>query len=378
VKEFFNKIKTNIIDSILRKLFWGILKCTSRILIFTKNSNSILEKDKNILIIQLLHIGDFVISTPIVNYITSNSPKQRIDLLVATRNKDLAKRILNINNVYALKANWVDRVKHQYGYVTLYEMLQIIITIILLYTNKYSVIYNLTNDEFTSIIIKCFNRGKLKELLPEQKYFKTNNNAHQLDYLSNSIGFEKLNVHHNPLDHVIILKKEKNRIEELLRTLPSDKKKIILHMDSRVPSKSWSEKNWEYLINSLIAKNFQILLIGSKNNSLKINCNQIIDLRNSTSIGELIILLKYCDLFIGTDSGPAHLTYFTGTKAIILFSSANSFSRWRPLNPNAIVINHDVDCKLCHLVVCPYNNLCMELITPDEVMILANKILGKE
>ncbi len=102
--------------------------------------------------------------------------------------------------------------------------------------------------------------------------------------------------------------------------------------------------------------------------------DKIIDAIGKTSLGELAALLKKANLFIGTDSGPSHVASAVKTPSIILYSGTNDVKQWAPLGKKVFVIQKDVPCKGCERLKCA-NNICMDLITADEVMEVVGDVL---
>jgi len=74
------------------------------------------------------------------------------------------------------------------------------------------------------------------------------------------------------------------------------------------------------------------------------------------SLCELASLLKNADLFVGQDTGPAHLSVAVGTKTIIIYSPSpdwqRNYKKWRPLNQNLYPILPERDCKSCPVYPC--------------------------
>jgi ADP-heptose:LPS heptosyltransferase len=80
-------------------------------------------------------------------------------------------------------------------------------------------------------------------------------------------------------------------------------------------------------------------------------------------------LIAEAELFIGADSGPAHLAAAVGTPAIVLFSGTNRVEQWRPWGARVAVLRHEVACSPCHRQTCPWaDHPCMTRLAPNEVL----------
>ena len=86
------------------------------------------------------------------------------------------------------------------------------------------------------------------------------------------------------------------------------------------------------------------------------------------TVTQTTALLERADLFIGADSGPAHLAASAGTLSVILFSGTNQPGQWRPWSRHSLILRHRVPCQPCHQKVCPLaDHPCMSGLDPDRV-----------
>ena len=67
---------------------------------------------------------------------------------------------------------------------------------------------------------------------------------------------------------------------------------------------------------------------------------------DSLSLRELIALIGGARLFVGNDSGPAHLATATGTPVVVIFGSSDSVT-WRPWQTPHRVVQNDFPCNPC-------------------------------
>ena len=66
----------------------------------------------------------------------------------------------------------------------------------------------------------------------------------------------------------------------------------------------------------------------------------------SLRLGELKSLLAEAGLFVGNDSGPAHVAAAFGVPSVVVFGSSNS-AVWRPWQTPSAVVETPWDCKPC-------------------------------
>ena len=97
-------------------------------------------------------------------------------------------------------------------------------------------------------------------------------------------------------------------------------------------------------------------------------------LAGQTTLGQLMGLLKECQLLITNDSGPMHLAAALDVPQLALFGSTSEIATG-PLSRRAVVIKHPVDCNPCFLRKCPTDFRCMKNISVQQVVEAAQKIL---
>ena len=94
------------------------------------------------------------------------------------------------------------------------------------------------------------------------------------------------------------------------------------------------------------------------------------------SLPEIAALLRASRLFIGNDSGLAHLAAACGTPVVSLFGPQDP-RRFAPRSAQALTLHHRVSCCPCTQTVCVRPELpCVNLIEIAEVEAAARAALG--
>ncbi len=171
------------------------------------------------------------------------------------------------------------------------------------------------------------------------------------------------------------------------RTDSKRRPRIVFHIGAGTPAKRWPAAHWRELLGRLIVSgDFQIALVGGtgdQDRAAEILGDQpwpqVIDATGKLELSRTASLLAGADLFIGADSGPAHLAAALGTPVVVLFSGTNHAAQWQPRSEQVTVVRHDVACSPCHLRCCPWaEHPCMTRITPSEVLEAALAMLRTE
>jgi heptosyltransferase-2 len=95
--------------------------------------------------------------------------------------------------------------------------------------------------------------------------------------------------------------------------------------------------------------------------------HSVLNLAGRTDLLGLSALLQEAALFVGNDSGPAHLAAALGTPALTIFGSTNP--GWTaPLGERARIVGpHPVPCTPCYRKLCPIGLPCLKELTVEMV-----------
>jgi len=92
---------------------------------------------------------------------------------------------------------------------------------------------------------------------------------------------------------------------------------------------------------------------------------------------ETAALIERSALFLGSDSGIAHLAAAVGTPSVALFGPQDP-RRFRPWSSKTVVLHHAVPCFPCNQTKCVVpSNPCVNMIFVDDVMRQAEAVLGR-
>lgn len=97
----------------------------------------------------------------------------------------------------------------------------------------------------------------------------------------------------------------------------------------------------------------------------------------SLAIPELVALIEGATLFIGNDSGPAHIAAAFGRPTVVLFGSSDSVA-WRPWRAPHAIMQNDFPCNPCRGDRCYAfaEPQCILSITPEQVHAAVERLLA--
>ncbi|MDB9822552.1 glycosyltransferase [Deltaproteobacteria bacterium] len=158
--------------------------------------------------------------------------------------------------------------------------------------------------------------------------------------------------------------------------IPRDKPLIALS-DTTLNNVAWERKRWPYyreISEELINRGYGVVLVGGKDEALRFKARgwpaEVINVMGKYDICETAYLLEQCEIFIGNDSGPAHIAAATGIPTYVFFGST-LISKNLPMGNKVKSISADLPCSPCQYTdrwnKC--NNWeCMKAIKPEKVL----------
>lgn len=160
--------------------------------------------------------------------------------------------------------------------------------------------------------------------------------------------------------------------------IPEDKPWIVLSPSASCPSKVWPAERFGYFAEMLSEKVPAIFIgIGTAKDRPLIETARaatkapFYDLSGKMSLGMLGAFMKRAKLLVSNDSGPVHIASAVGTPVISIFGRNQpglSPTRWKPLGKKSSAIWKNVGCEVCLAHNCQIHFLCLDVISPEEVV----------
>jgi len=173
----------------------------------------------------------------------------------------------------------------------------------------------------------------------------------------------------------------------------TSKPQIVIHAGGGgySPARRWNPAGFAAVADALQAEyGAQIVLVGGANDdsgAVKAAMKtEPIDLTGQTTLSQLAGVIAESNLFIGAESGVMHLAAAVGTPLVAIFGPGNP-DAWGPWTPNgkSIVVRSVPECSPCSYIRhtvglregCPART-CIRMVTPEDVLVAARKILNNE
>ena len=149
-------------------------------------------------------------------------------------------------------------------------------------------------------------------------------------------------------------------------------------------TKRWMPERYAVIAEQLIERDYQIVLTGAPTAeqiaqvaTVQAATSQKLTALTSLSIGELLAVIADAKVFVGNDSGPAHIAAAVKTPLVVLFGPASSV-RWRPwAEQRAELVQNSFACNPCAMYTCTEfaEPECIRSITIDQVMKAVDNVL---
>ncbi len=151
-------------------------------------------------------------------------------------------------------------------------------------------------------------------------------------------------------------------------------------------TKRWAPEHFAAIAEAMIDRGYQIVMTGAPTEDQRAQLAAVqaasklrLAAFSSLSIGELVAVIAGAKLFVGNDSGPAHIAAAVKTPLVALFGPASSV-RWGPWRaPSALVQNY-FQCNPCAMYTCEAFDEpeCIRSITVDQVMKAIDRLLTEK
>ena len=148
-------------------------------------------------------------------------------------------------------------------------------------------------------------------------------------------------------------------------------------------AKRWSEERFAELFRRLAAeRGLPVVLLGSAAEA-GMNARvavlaapaRVFDLAGKTSLPDVLGVVAEAELFVGNDSGLAHLANAAGTPTTVVFgpTDPDATRPWDGPRPDGLpvrlrVVRRRVACAPCRFKRCPLDHACMAGVTVDDVL----------
>jgi heptosyltransferase-2/heptosyltransferase-3 len=146
-------------------------------------------------------------------------------------------------------------------------------------------------------------------------------------------------------------------VDNLLASASLSEQRIaLIHPAAAFATKQWATENFARVVEFLAERGFSSVAIAAPHERAVLE-QLVADaavkvVTFDLSLPEVTALAARSQLFVGNDSGIAHIAAAVGTPAVVVFGSSN-VAHWRPWNSApAEVVLEEMPCQPCHGYFC--------------------------
>lgn len=312
------------------------------------------ERVRRVLVVRLRSIGDTVLATPSLFALKRFLPHAQIDVLVEDWVAPLLDNHPHVDNVMVLERG---------GVVARTKAAREI------RAARYDVAYNLHGGTTATFLTRAtgarhrvgfrtYQYAKLHtELVPSPLLLWGQQKTHSVEQQLALLGWTGVPVSDRPRTELGVSPEAAESVNRQLAAAGLvDRKIALIHPAAAFATKRWATENFARVAEVLAERGFAPVAIAAPQEG------EIIDelLSKSTmnvlaldlSLPEVTALAARAQVFVGNDSGIAHIAAAVGTPSVVIFGSSN-VAHWRPWNRAAAeVVVEELPCQPCHGYFC--------------------------
>jgi len=325
---------------------------------------------KRVLVVRLRSIGDTVLATPSLIALRRFLPDARIDILLEDWCAPVLEGFEAVDNVLTVK-----RKSKKSRFETARRIRR----------NKYDVAFNLHGGTTATFFVRVsgakyrvgFSHYSYSflytHLLSSSSDFWQKEFTHSAEQQLALLGFVGIPVEDKPKSKLTIIQNSKLKTQNY----------ALLHPVAAFETKQWATENFARIAEYLSAKGLQIVAVATKKEravleNLKKLSTVPITTFDDLTLSEITALAARAEIFIGNDSGIAHIAAAVNTPSVVIFGSSN-INHWRPWTdaPHEIVYEKFA-CQPCAGYICQVFDepKCILSVKTESVIEAIEKVLA--
>ncbi len=340
-------------------------------------------KVKRVLVVRLRSIGDTVLSTPSLIALRRFLPDAQIDILLEDWVAPVLEGFDTVDNVLT-----VSRKSKKSRFETARQIRR----------NKYDVAFNLHGGTTATFFVRVsgarhrvgFAHYSYKflynHLLSSSADYWHTEFSHSAEQQLALLGFVGVPVEDKPKSRLVVTNAKAEEMNLFLHVYGIDDEKIaLIHPAAAFDTKQWSTENFAKVIDYLASRNiFSVVVATPKEehiiNELSQKTSTVFHGFTNLSLPEITALAARSRVFVGNDSGIAHIAAAVGAPSVVVFGSSN-INHWRPWTdaPSEIVYEK-LACQPCAGYFCKEFDApqCILSVKTESVIEAIEKVLAKK
>jgi lipopolysaccharide heptosyltransferase II len=339
------------------------------------------QEVRRVLVVRLRSIGDTVLATPTLHALRRFLPEARIDVLLESWVAPVLDGFTDVDRVITVER------KNAWSRARVARELR---------ATRYDVAYNLHGGTTATFLTRA--TGALHRVgFADYRYSRLYNHAaphpvglwgrenlHAVEQQLTLVGWTGVPVSDLPPTHLAVTREAAASINLKLHATGLDETKQIalLHPAAAFETKQWATEKFARLAEKLSERGLSpVAVVGPDEaqvaDALKQNSATPIITFTDLSLPEVTALAARARLFVGNDSGIAHIAAAARCPSVVIFGSSN-VTHWRPWTdaPSAIV-REELPCQPCPGYTCGEFDApeCIRRVSVESVEAAVERVL---
>lgn len=332
---------------------------------------------RRVLVVRLRSIGDTVLATPTLEALRRSLPDSEIDILLEQHIAPVLDGYKGVNVVVVGDGNAAKLKAARY-----------------LRSRRYDVAINLHGGTTSSIFVRASGaRHRIgyshyryprvyTELYASAADMWGTADIHSAEQQLALVGLAGIAVDDRPGSQLVVTEAAADEIDGRIVSLPHERF-AMMHPAAAYFTKEWPLDGFARVSEFLASNGFSVVAVASESesavlNELKLRSQAPVVTFDDLRLPEITALASRARLFIGNDSGIAHIAAAVGTPSVVIFGSSNR-THWRPWTdaPNEVVFA-PYECQPCPGYECKVfsDAPCIRSITPHAVNSAVERVLS--
>jgi len=329
-----------------------------------------------VLVIRLRSIGDTVLSTPSLIALRRFLPDARIDILLEDWVAPILEGFSPVDNILSIGKQPIERLR----------------TAQKIRRTRYDVVFNLHGGTTSTMLTRATGAQHrvgysdyqysflYSHLLSSSADFWNKEKTHSAEQQLALLGFVGIPINGQQRTSLVVSEKARSSLQQ---KYPLRKPYALIHPASLFHTKQWPAENFARIVDHLANKRVHVIAVAAPAESsvltaLAKTARAPVTIADDLSLTEITALAADADLFVGNDSGIAHIAAAAGTPTVVIFGSSNR-DHWRPWTDasNEIVFN-PFECQPCPGYECKVYGepKCILSVSSDQVIAAIDRVLA--
>lgn len=306
---------------------------------------------KRVLVVRLRSIGDTVLATPALFALRRFLPTAQIDILLESWVAPVLEGFREVDNVITVergstrsRANAARRLRAE----------------------RYDVAYNLHGGTTATLLMRAAGakhrvgyssyqyRRLLNHVAPPATELWGQEKTHSVEQQLALLGWTGVPVSDRPPTRLAVTEEAAASVAKRLGAARINFARPIalIHPAAAFDTKQWATSNFARVAEDLAARGFNPVAIAAPNENQVVmelveNSSARVTAFTDLSLPEVTALAARSRLFVGNDSGIAHIAAAVGAPSVVIFGSSN-VAHWRPwTDAPSEVVREELPCQPC-------------------------------